>query len=118
MRGVGGEFRGLSKRVKMYTRAQINFGYLTLFLTYGKDHRVGRGVGRAQFRRGDIHCGTLYVHVLCGKDSPNPQNDVKIRLKYICMTHVQRIAMIQLQNANRLLNYFTYNIGWKLQVSK
>ncbi len=25
-----------------------------------------RGVGESQFRRGDIHCGTLYIHVLCG----------------------------------------------------
>ncbi len=26
----------------------------------------GKGVGESQFRRGDIHCGTLYIYVLCG----------------------------------------------------
>jgi hypothetical protein len=25
-----------------------------------------RGVGESQFQRGDIHCGTLYIYVLCG----------------------------------------------------
>jgi hypothetical protein len=24
------------------------------------------GLGESQFRRGDIHCGTLYIYVLCG----------------------------------------------------
>ncbi len=27
---------------------------------------IGGGMGESQFRRGDIHCGTLYVYVLCG----------------------------------------------------
>jgi hypothetical protein len=26
----------------------------------------GKGVGESQFQRGDIHCGTLYLYVLCG----------------------------------------------------
>ncbi len=25
-----------------------------------------KGLGESQFRRGDIHCGTLYIYVLCG----------------------------------------------------
>ncbi len=30
-------------------------------------HLLAReGVGESQFRRGDIHCGTLYMYVLCG----------------------------------------------------
>jgi hypothetical protein len=24
------------------------------------------GVGESQFRRGDLHCGTQYIYVLCG----------------------------------------------------
>ncbi len=28
-----------------------------------------KGVGESQFRRGDIHCGTLYIYVLCGRDT-------------------------------------------------
>jgi hypothetical protein len=56
--------------------------------SYWPDHRVGRvlsfspifgiktsptpypreEVGESQFRRGDIHCGTLYIYVLCGPD--------------------------------------------------
>jgi len=33
--GGGGELRGLSQLVQLYTGAQINFGDLTLYLTYG-----------------------------------------------------------------------------------
>ncbi len=30
-------------------------------------HSLAReGLGESHFRRGDIHCGTLYIHVLCG----------------------------------------------------
>jgi hypothetical protein len=33
-------------------------------------HAGERGGGReSPFRRGDIHCGTLYIYVLCGIDS-------------------------------------------------
>jgi hypothetical protein len=29
-------------------------------------HSLAReGVGESQFRRGDIHCGTFYIYVLC-----------------------------------------------------
>jgi hypothetical protein len=32
----------------------------------GGAHLLAReGVGESQFRRGDIHCGTLYIYVLC-----------------------------------------------------
>ncbi len=32
----------------------------------GGEHSLAReGVGKSQFRRGDIHCGTLYIYVLC-----------------------------------------------------
>ena len=32
----------------------------------GGAHSLAReGVGESQFRRGDIHCGTLYIYVLC-----------------------------------------------------
>jgi hypothetical protein len=32
----------------------------------GGAHSLTReGVGESQFRRGDIHCGTLYIYVLC-----------------------------------------------------
>jgi hypothetical protein len=32
----------------------------------GGAHSLARkGVGESQFRRGDIHCGTLYMYVLC-----------------------------------------------------
>jgi hypothetical protein len=27
----------------------------------------GEGLGESQFRRGDMHCGTLYIYVLCGR---------------------------------------------------
>jgi hypothetical protein len=36
--GRGGELRGLSQWVKLYTGAQINFGDLTPYLTYGMNH--------------------------------------------------------------------------------
>jgi hypothetical protein len=33
----------------------------------GGAHSLAReGLGESQFRRGDIHCGTLYTYVLCG----------------------------------------------------
>ncbi len=33
----------------------------------GGAHSLAReGMGESQFRRGDIHCGTLYIYVLCG----------------------------------------------------
>jgi hypothetical protein len=32
----------------------------------GAHSLVREGVGESQFRRGDIHCGTLYIYVLCG----------------------------------------------------
>jgi hypothetical protein len=33
----------------------------------GGAHSMAREVvGESQFRRGDIHCGTLYIYVLCG----------------------------------------------------
>ncbi len=35
MRVEGGELRGFSQSVLLYTRAQINFGDLTLYLTHG-----------------------------------------------------------------------------------
>jgi hypothetical protein len=32
----------------------------------GGEHSLAReGLGESQFRRGDIHCGTLYIYVLC-----------------------------------------------------
>jgi hypothetical protein len=32
----------------------------------GGAHSLAReGLGESQFRRGDIHCGTLYIYVLC-----------------------------------------------------
>jgi hypothetical protein len=36
-------------------------------LVPGKGHTrwLERGVGESQFRRGDIHCGTLCIYVLC-----------------------------------------------------
>ena len=34
----------------------------------GGAHSLAReGVGESQFRRGDIHCGILYIYVLCGQ---------------------------------------------------
>ncbi len=38
------------------------------------------GVGESQFRRGNMHCGTLYIYVLCAS-SPPP---VKFQLKTHC----------------------------------
>jgi hypothetical protein len=36
----------------------------------GGAHSLAReGLGESQFRRGDIHCGTLYIYVLCGYQS-------------------------------------------------
>ncbi len=33
----------------------------------GEAHSLAReGLGESQSRRGDIHCGTLYMNVLCG----------------------------------------------------
>jgi hypothetical protein len=33
----------------------------------GGAHSLAReGLGESLFRRGDIHCGTLYIDVLCG----------------------------------------------------
>jgi hypothetical protein len=35
----------------------------------GGAHSLAReGLGESQFRRGDIHCGTLYIYVLCVSD--------------------------------------------------
>ncbi len=31
----------------------------------GTHSLAGEGAGESQFRRGDMHCGTLYIHVLC-----------------------------------------------------
>ncbi len=37
---------------------------------WGEGHTRWReareGLGESQFRRGDVHCGTLYIYVLCG----------------------------------------------------
>jgi hypothetical protein len=36
----------------------------------GGAHSLAReGLGKSQFRRGDIHCGTLYLYVLCATES-------------------------------------------------
>ncbi len=32
----------------------------------GAHSPAGEGLGESQLRRGDIHCGTLYIYVLCG----------------------------------------------------
>jgi hypothetical protein len=33
----------------------------------GGAHSLAReGLGESQFRRGDVHCGTIYIYVLCG----------------------------------------------------
>ncbi len=38
----------------------------------GGAHSLAReGVGESQFRRGDIHCGTLYIYVICGQNGPH-----------------------------------------------
>jgi hypothetical protein len=35
----------------------------------GGAHSLEReGAGESQFQRGDVHCGTLYIYVLCGWD--------------------------------------------------
>ncbi len=31
----------------------------------GRGTLVREGLGESQFRRGDIHCGTVYIYVLC-----------------------------------------------------
>ncbi len=36
-----------------------------------------KGVGESHFRRGDIHCGTLYIYVLCGEDHSSFQGTKK-----------------------------------------
>jgi len=34
-----------------------------------RTHSLAReGLGESQFRRGDIHCGTLYIYVVCKKN--------------------------------------------------
>jgi hypothetical protein len=34
----------------------------------GGAHSLARdGLGESQLRRGDIHCGTFYIYVLCGR---------------------------------------------------
>ncbi len=38
--GGGGELRGLSQWVQLYTGAHINFGDLTLYLTYASTHKM------------------------------------------------------------------------------
>jgi hypothetical protein len=35
------------------------------FWPEGKHSLASEGLGESQFRRGDIHCGTLYIYVLC-----------------------------------------------------
>jgi hypothetical protein len=38
----------------------------------GGAHSLAReGLGESQFRRGDVHCGTLYIYVLCDYDYMN-----------------------------------------------
>jgi hypothetical protein len=37
----------------------------------GAQSLVREGLEESQFRRGDIHCGTLYIYVLCGTDCWN-----------------------------------------------
>jgi hypothetical protein len=41
--GGGGELRGLSQRVQLYTGAHINFGDPTPYLTYGPSEAVETG---------------------------------------------------------------------------
>ncbi len=47
-------------------------------LVRGRAHSLaGEGLGESQFRRGDIHCGALYIKVLCDLDpntDPDPQH--------------------------------------------
>ncbi len=40
--GGGGELRGVSQRVQLYTGAQINFGDVTPYLTYEYNHNITR----------------------------------------------------------------------------
>ncbi len=43
----------------------------------GGEHSLAReGVGESQFRRGEIHCGTLYLYVICGLTCPFPSSSV------------------------------------------
>jgi hypothetical protein len=36
------------------------------FLGGGAHSLAREGLGESQFQRGDIHCGTLYLYILCG----------------------------------------------------
>ncbi len=57
----------------------------------GGAHSLAReGLGESQFRRGDIHCGTLYIYVLCGVQYAGELTSVK--LAYITLTKLTRGA--------------------------
>ncbi len=48
----------------------------SLLVLGGGAHSLARkGVGESQFRRGDIHCGILYIYVLCGFSNQTDQGD-------------------------------------------
>jgi hypothetical protein len=63
----GGELRGLKQWVQLYTGAQINFGDLTPYLTYGCYPLSGMSVYVK------LRCVWNYVPVfLCSKSAPPP----------------------------------------------
>ncbi len=53
----------------------------------GGAHSLAReGVGESQFRRGDIHCGTLYKYVLCGGGVTQPAPNLFFLDRYLKTT--------------------------------
>ncbi len=49
----------------------------------GAHSQAREGVGEFQFRRGDIHCGTLYIYVLCASDWTLPPRRVETGLSNV-----------------------------------
>ncbi len=59
----------------------------------GGAHSLAReGLGESQFRRGDIHCGTLYIYVLCDCNTPKVWANQLIGAIYSSLIGEQTIA--------------------------
>ncbi len=76
----------------------------------GHTHWRERGVGESQFRRGDIHCGTLYIYVLCDY---TPTCVYSVCVVYECITHAENSHLLiksVLCASNVLANFYIFLI--------
>ncbi len=75
------------------------------FCPGGRSHSLAaKGVGESQFQRGDIHYGTLYIQVLCGRDPVQQNQKPSTSLLFLFFSKRHKSAERQLKNEKNICN--------------